>query len=91
MSLIYRFFNLILRVETNKCPAGHHADCCPYQQSPFCRPSIVQVKEFHLVHTTYSQIIPGRNQEYLDLAVNYTVSVFVRGSIIGLLPGFLKP
>ncbi|KAJ7503871.1 cytochrome P450 [Mycena galericulata] len=32
-----------------------------------------------------------KNQEYLDLAVNYTVSVFVRGSIIGLLPGFLKP
>ncbi|KAJ7506206.1 cytochrome P450 [Mycena galericulata] len=31
------------------------------------------------------------NQEYLDLAVNYTVTVFVRGLIIGLLPALLKP
>ncbi|KAJ7501714.1 cytochrome P450 [Mycena galericulata] len=32
-----------------------------------------------------------REQEYLDLCVNYTVAVFTRGLLIGLLPRFLKP
>ncbi|KAJ7617183.1 cytochrome P450, partial [Roridomyces roridus] len=32
-----------------------------------------------------------RNQEFLDLNINYVLDIFTRGSIIGLLPGFLKP
>jgi hypothetical protein len=30
-------------------------------------------------------------QEYVDLNVNYTAKIFLRGQIIGLLPNFLKP
>ncbi|KAJ6570518.1 cytochrome P450 [Mycena vulgaris] len=32
-----------------------------------------------------------REQEYLDLNVDYTVMIFTRGQIIGLFPEFLKP
>ncbi|KAJ7629833.1 cytochrome P450 [Mycena rosella] len=32
-----------------------------------------------------------RDKEYLDLNINYTVSVFTRGQIIRLFPEFLKP
>jgi len=32
-----------------------------------------------------------REQEYLDLNINFTTAVFIRGQVINLLPNFLKP
>ncbi|KAJ7086865.1 cytochrome P450 [Mycena belliarum] len=32
-----------------------------------------------------------RNQEYLDMNIDYTVHIFMRGQLIRLLPEFLKP
>lgn len=36
-------------------------------------------------------LISGRNQEYLDLSISYTVAVFGRAQIIAMFPSFLKP
>ncbi|KAJ7511671.1 cytochrome P450 [Mycena galericulata] len=49
----------------------------------------------HEVARTSNRIFVGlpvcREQEYIDLNVNYAVVVFMRSLLIGLLPGFLKP
>ncbi|KAF8211729.1 cytochrome P450 [Mycena galopus ATCC 62051] len=48
-----------------------------------------------IVARTSNRIFVGlplcREQKYLDLILNYTTTVFTRGTIIGLLPAFLKP
>ncbi|KAJ6500258.1 cytochrome P450 [Mycena vulgaris] len=53
-------------------------------------PSIMQI-----VARTSNRLFVGlplcREQEYLDLNIDYTATIFIRGQIIGLLPGFLKP
>ncbi|KAJ7086248.1 cytochrome P450 [Mycena epipterygia] len=53
-------------------------------------PSLMQI-----VARTSNRLFVGlplcRTQEYLDLNISYTISVFSRGQIIRLLPNFLKP
>jgi len=53
-------------------------------------PNIMQI-----VARTSNRLFVGfplcREQEYLDLALKYTVDSFMRGQTIGVLPGFLKP
>ncbi|KAJ7458885.1 cytochrome P450 [Mycena latifolia] len=53
-------------------------------------PNIMQV-----VARTSNRLFVGlplcRDQEYIDLAINYTISVVTRGQIIGLFPSFLRP
>ncbi|KAJ6534999.1 cytochrome P450 [Mycena capillaripes] len=53
-------------------------------------PNIMQI-----VARTSNRLFVGlplcREQEYLDLNIDYTATIFIRGQIIGLLPGFLKP
>ncbi|KAJ7445901.1 cytochrome P450 [Mycena latifolia] len=53
-------------------------------------PSIMQV-----VARTSNRLFVGlplcREQEYLDLNITYTVTIFTRGQIISLLPWFLRP
>ncbi|KAJ7103682.1 cytochrome P450 [Mycena crocata] len=53
-------------------------------------PNIMQV-----VARTSNRIFVGvplcRNQEYLDLAISYTVTVFTRGQLIAMVPKILKP
>ncbi|KAK7061206.1 cytochrome P450 [Favolaschia claudopus] len=48
-----------------------------------------------IVARTSNRVFVGlplcRDQKYLDLILNYTVTVFTRGTLIGLLPSFLKP
>ncbi|KAJ7441718.1 cytochrome P450 [Mycena latifolia] len=59
-------------------------------------------KDFHVlpnitrvVARTSNRLFVGlplcRDQEYLDLNINFTISVFTRGLIIRLFPNFLKP
>ncbi|KAJ7765820.1 cytochrome P450 [Mycena maculata] len=53
-------------------------------------PSIMQI-----VARTSNRLFVGlplcREQEFLDMALKHSVDTFMRGQIIGLLPGFLKP
>ncbi|KAJ7937288.1 cytochrome P450 [Mycena leptocephala] len=53
-------------------------------------PAILQI-----VARTSNRVFVGlplcREQKYLDLILNYTETVFTRGTIISLLPAFLKP
>ncbi|KAJ7454170.1 cytochrome P450 [Mycena latifolia] len=53
-------------------------------------PSLMQV-----VARTSNRLFVGlplcREKEYLELAINHTISVVTRGQIIALLPGLLKP
>ncbi|KAJ7254606.1 cytochrome P450 [Mycena rebaudengoi] len=53
-------------------------------------PSLMQV-----VARTSNRLFVGlplcRNQKYLDLAIDYTIAIFARGTIISLLPNILKP
>ncbi|KAJ6468013.1 cytochrome P450 [Mycena vitilis] len=53
-------------------------------------PSVMQI-----VARTSNRLFVGlplcREQEYLDLNIDYTVLVFTRGLMIGLIPEFLKP
>ncbi|KAF7354785.1 hypothetical protein MSAN_01392700 [Mycena sanguinolenta] len=48
-----------------------------------------------IVARTSNRVFVGlplcREKKYLDLILNYTVTVFTRGTIIGLLPALLKP
>ncbi|KAJ7208985.1 cytochrome P450 [Mycena pura] len=48
-----------------------------------------------IVSRTSNRIFVGlplcRDIEYVQLNIDYTVTIFTRGQIIGLLPGFLKP
>ncbi|KAJ7086862.1 cytochrome P450 [Mycena belliarum] len=59
-------------------------------------------KSFHvlpqvmqIVARTSNRLFVGlplcRNQEFLDLNVNYTIHIFTRGQLIKLIPEFLKP
>jgi hypothetical protein len=36
-------------------------------------------------------LIQGRNSEWIDLNINYTIDVFLRATVINLSPGVLKP
>ncbi|KAJ7263036.1 hypothetical protein C8J57DRAFT_1630959 [Mycena rebaudengoi] len=53
-------------------------------------PSLMQV-----VSWTSNRLFVGlplyHNQEFLDLAINYTIAIFARDTIISLLPDILKP
>ncbi|KAJ7451385.1 cytochrome P450 [Mycena latifolia] len=53
-------------------------------------PSLMQV-----VARTSNRLFVGlplcRDKEYLELNINYTIEIFTRGQIIGLLPDLLKP
>ncbi|KAJ7445896.1 cytochrome P450 [Mycena latifolia] len=53
-------------------------------------PSMMQV-----VARTTNRLFVGlplcREKEYLDLNIHYTIAIFARGQIIGLLPDLLKP
>ncbi|KAJ7906083.1 cytochrome P450 [Mycena leptocephala] len=53
-------------------------------------PSMMQI-----IARTTNRLFVGlplcREQEYLDLNINYTFNLFIRGQIIGLLPRFVKP
>jgi hypothetical protein len=44
-----------------------------------------------LSSTPHWKSCSGRVQEYLDLNVTYTISIFARGQLIALFPEFLKP
>jgi len=54
-----------------------NADICPLLSSK------------HFFHPL--TLCAGRNKEFMDVSVNYTIQAFIAGQLINMFPSFLQP
>lgn len=79
------------RLGCYRCTSSDTAGCCTRQQPCFCRVAYVYVLPNSIISLACAYNIPGRNEDWLGLAINHTKAVARTREVMTLFPYVLKP